>query len=123
MRWRLPLGRLKKATALSLEVSLPKTRFANDWNFWVYPPGTNPPPAGVTVVSTLDAPVEPVLAAGGRVVVLADPATIQQRVGRYDPIFWNKMWFPSQVQHTLGLLLDPSTRLSPVFRLPSSNWQ
>ncbi len=105
----VPLGRLKKATALTLEVSLPKTRFANDWNFWAYPPGTNPPvPAGVTVVSNLDASVEPLLAAGGRVVVLADPATVAGKtVGRFDPIFWNKMWFPSQAQHTLGLLLDP----------------
>ena len=48
------------------------------------------------------------LEGGGRVVLLADPRRVAGRtVGRFDPIFWNKLWFPSQPQHTLGLLLDP----------------
>jgi hypothetical protein len=41
------------------------------------------------------------------VVLFADPRRVAGRtVGRFDPIFWNRLWFPSQPQHTLGLLVE-----------------
>ncbi len=128
-RWgeiTVPLGKLKQATALNLEVSLGRAKFANDWNFWVYPPAAEVvSPAGITVVGSFDDAAARALAEGGRVVVLADPAAVRGKtVGRFDPIFWNKMWFPSQPQHTLGLLLDPKIPLLRGFPTTfHSDWQ
>lgn len=103
------LGKIKRPTALHLEVALAKTRFVNDWNFWVYPESVEAaPPPGVRVISRWDAEAERLLADGASVVLFADPKTVAGKtVGRFDPIFWNKMWFPSQPQHTLGLWMDP----------------
>ncbi|MHB1306062.1 MAG: discoidin domain-containing protein [Limisphaerales bacterium] len=105
----LPLSRFTRATALNLEVRLEGTRFVNDWNFWVYPATADVSvPEGVTVTSILDEQALATLEAGGRVVMLADPGTVRgSTTGRFDPIFWNRLWFPSQPQHTLGLLLNP----------------
>ncbi|MCL4178353.1 MAG: discoidin domain-containing protein [Verrucomicrobia bacterium] len=105
----LPLAPFDSAMALNLEIDLPGTRFANDWNLWVYPAATaEATPANVTIAKDLDPTALAVLEGGGRVVLLADPRRVAGRtVGRFDPIFWNKLWFPSQPQHTLGLLLDP----------------
>ncbi len=104
-----PLAQFPKAAALNLEVALAGTRFANDWNFWVYPSRTDASARpGVMVTNKYDAAAINALQAGGRVVLLADPRAFRsQTVGRFDPIFWNRLWFPSQPQHTLGLLMDP----------------
>jgi hypothetical protein len=113
------------ARALRLEVQIPGTRFANDWNFWSYPHASPEIPPGLTVVRSLDGAARHALMDGGTVVVLADPRLIAGRtVGRFDPIFWNKMWFPTQPQHTLGLLLNPKHPALAAF--PSafhSDWQ
>lgn len=104
----IPLTGFAGPRAFNLEVTIPGTRFVNDWNFWVYPADRAEAPPGVTVVSRFDDAAVHTLMDGGRVVVLAEPQRIQGRtVGRFDPIFWNKMWFPTQPQHTLGLLVDP----------------
>ncbi len=122
----LSLARFTQATALRLEVELPGTRFANDWNFWVYPATpTAQTPANVTIAHDLDPNSLAELERGGRVVLLADPRRVAGRtVGRFDPIFWNKLWFPTQPQHTLGLLLDPNH--SALAKFPTSfhsDWQ
>ncbi len=122
----LALARFQQATALNIEVEIPGTRSANDWNFWVYPaaaPTATPP--DVTVAHELDVVALAELKRGGRVILLADPRRVDcKTVGRFDPIFWNKLWFPNQPQHTLGLLLDPG---HPAFALfPTgyhSDWQ
>jgi hypothetical protein len=104
------LARIAGATALNLEVALSGTRFANDWNFWVYPTPTEPSrlPGNLMMVSRLDQAAIQSLQAGHRVVLFAEPRSLASKTtGRFDPIFWNRLWFPSQPQHTLGLLLDP----------------
>jgi hypothetical protein len=105
----LPLTRFSRATALNLEVRLDETRFVNDWNLWVYPAATESAvPPGVTLASSLDAAGIAALEGGGRVVVMADSASVRgATTGRFDPVFWNRQWFPTQPQHTLGLLMDP----------------
>jgi hypothetical protein len=104
----IPLDRFDRATALNLDVAIANTRFANDWNFWVYPTAPLPTPDAVTVVNEPDAALAALERQNARVVLFADPRRVAGRtIGRFDPIFWNKLWFPSQPQHTLGLLLDP----------------
>lgn len=122
IEWTLPVG---AAEAMRLEVAIPGTRFANDWNFWCYPAAAAEEPSGVTVTRGLDDAARHALLDGGTVVVFADPRLIAGRtVGRFDPIFWNKMWFPTQPQHTLGLLLDPKHPALAAFPTAfHSDWQ
>ncbi len=105
----LPLGGFSRAAALKLELRLAGTRLINDWNLWVYPAhAESAPPANVRLATALDAATLAALEHGDRVVLLLDPKRVSgATVGRFDPIFWNKLWFPNQPQHTLGLLMNP----------------
>lgn len=102
----VPLSKLTEAAALTLEVRIPGTGAANDWKIWVYPK-TQPDVTGeVLVCSTADEALTALQ--DGRKVLLA-PAARQiggNAVGSFQPIFWNKNWFPGQKEHTLGLLVD-----------------
>lgn len=108
----IDLKAFAKAAALKLEVQMEGSRFANDWNLWVYPAelpheSTNAP--RFTLAEAWNDDVQTKLAAGSRVVLFADPRTVRgNTVGRFDPIFWNRLWFPTQPQHTVGLLLAPA---------------
>ncbi len=122
VRWSL--ARFERAVALELRVRV--GRDWNSWNLWVYPAGAaSPTPDGVRVAASLDATVLAALQRGERVVLLADPASIPGRTtGRFDPIFWNRMWFPSQPQHTLGLFMDPGHPALAAFPTDGhSDWQ
>lgn len=125
----LPLTPLEAPAALNLEVRLGEAGEApvNDWNLWLYP---DPAEAGpnqdeLLIARELDQPTLDALNAGRRVLLLADPRTIaSDTVGRFDPIFWNTMWFPTQPQHTLGLLLDPDHPAFAAFPTEfHSDWQ
>jgi hypothetical protein len=121
------LAEIDEAAALNLVVSLPGTRFSNDWNLWVYPAQTasSSAPADVDIEHQWNEEVLRKLESGKSVVLFADPRTIAgDTVGRFDPIFWNKMWFPSQPQHTLGLLVDPENPALGLFPTEfHSDWQ
>lgn len=130
-----PLSRVTPPAALRLEVVLDGVggadgAVANDWAFWVYPGSETAAaggavPEGVTVVHELGDEARAALERGARVVLLVEPRRVRgNTVGRFDPIFWNKMWFPSQPQHTLGLWMDPGHPL--LERFPTSfhaDWQ
>jgi hypothetical protein len=77
------------------------------------------------VATRLDQAAVQHLQAGHRVVLSAEPRSLAGKTtGRFDPIFWNRLWFPSQPQHTLGLLLDP--RHPALAQFPTSfhaDWQ
>ena len=106
-------------------VSLPGTSFANDWEIWVYPANVAPtPPAEVVVCNKWDS-AKAALAAGKKVVFFANAVnTAQSLKGRFLPVFWSPVWFPSQKPNTMGLLLDPKHPLFAQF--PTENhgdWQ
>ena len=110
---------------LTVTVALPGTEFANDWEIWVYPASITPkPPAEVTVCDKWDA-AKTALAEGKNVVFFAHAAnTAQSMRGRFLPVFWSPVWFPSQRPNTMGLLCDPA---HPFFaQFPTdfhSDWQ
>ena len=123
---QLSLARFKNPADLNLEVELPGTRFANDWNFWVYPAQVQATTPDALIVSTeLDSATLRALESGKRVALFPDPRRIRSKtVGRFDPIFWNKLWFPTQPQHTLGLLMDPDHRAFQQFPTAfHADWQ
>ncbi|HNQ90632.1 MAG TPA: discoidin domain-containing protein [Verrucomicrobiota bacterium] len=119
------LHTLAQPAALNLEVRLQGTRFVNDWNLWAYP-AAEPPPPPYNVTLTRDPEhALAALARGERVVLTPDLRLVAGRtVGRFDPIFWNRLWFPSQPQHTLGLLIQPKHPALARFPTAShSDWQ
>lgn len=102
------LGMVNKGQRLNLEVTLPGTPFANDWDLWVFPaaPPSVPAPSPSPGVLLTAQPDEAwaALARGGRVVLLAhklgDP-----KYAAWMPLFWSARFFPGQDRETLGALV------------------
>jgi hypothetical protein len=119
---------LAKAAApakLTVTVALKGTEFANDWDIWVYPGSIAPqPPAGAVVCDKWDA-AKAALADGKKVVFFAFAADTQRSLsGRFLPVFWSPVWFPSQKPNTMGLLCDPKHPLFAQFPTDfHSDWQ
>jgi len=96
-----PTGRM------NFEVSV--GRFANDWDFWVYPAKLEAVGSGnVLVAERIDAGVEEALNAGKCVLLLADTSLVKSDVPPgFSSIFWNTAWTSQQPPHTLGILCNP----------------
>jgi hypothetical protein len=106
-------------------VALTGTEFSNDWEFWVYPTKTAAaPPPEVVVCEKWDA-AKAALAAGRKVVFFAFAANTRSSMsGRFLPVFWSPVWFPTQKPNTMGLLCDPQHPLLAQFPTEfHSNWQ
>lgn len=124
--FKCPLSSIERATKLNLAVEIGGTPYANDWDLWVYPANAGADVPGNTLVTDrLDAEAIAKLGAGGS--VLLSPGVFEiagDTYGSFDPIFWNRMWFPNQKQHTLGILCDPKHPALADFPTDShSNWQ
>jgi hypothetical protein len=120
------LNQISRASKLNLEVALDGTDIANDWDFWVYPAFLQSTPStDVTVSTDLDDKTLATLADGGKVLLAPDPKRIAgDTLGSFEPIFWNRITFPTQRQHTLGVLCDPKHPALAQFPTEDhSNWQ
>jgi hypothetical protein len=119
---------LAKAAApakLTVTVALPGTDFANDWDIWAYPANVAPnPPTDVVACEKWES-AKAALAEGKKVVFFAYTANAPQSMkGRFLPVFWSPVWFPSQKPNTMGLLCDPAHPLFAQFPTDShSDWQ
>jgi hypothetical protein len=119
---------LAKAAApakLTVTVALPGTEFANDWDIWVYPANVAPKPPADVVACEKWEPAKAALAEGKKVVFFAPSGnTPQSMSGRFLPVFWSPVWFPSQKPNTMGLLCDPAHPLFGQFPTDfHSDWQ
>ncbi len=94
----------------NLEIELVGTPYANDWDFWVYP--ATLPSLGnsdIYIATGLDEQIEKKLDAGAKVLLLFPPSSVAgDTVGSFQPIFWNRITFPKNKVHTLGILCDPN---------------
>lgn len=102
-----PLTMITRADKLALSVTIPGTGYQNDWAFWVYPAQSAAAGTGnITVCNDITAAL-PELAKGAVVLLLPRSSQITGKTcGTFQPIFWNKAWFPGQKEHTLGLLIQ-----------------
>ncbi len=129
----IPLGRLRaelsKATApgkFVVTVALKGTEFANDWEIWVYPPkAVVNAPADVVVSRAWDDATKAALAAGKPVVLFPQTFNAKKALpGRFLPVFWSPIWFPTQRPNTMGILCDPKHPALAAFPTDFySNWQ
>lgn len=109
----LPLSFVKKASKLTLKVSL--NSYVNLWQIWVYPvTATKIDTSNIYITKKLDANAIQVLKQGGNVLFLA-AGTIEngKDVVQYQtPVFWNTSWFKMRPPHTTGILIKDK---HPVF--------
>jgi len=102
------IERLKVPTMLSLVARVKGTSWENDWNIWVYPRPAEPAQTeGITI--TRDPEEAWKLAEEGQSVLLVPRPEIiaGDTLGTFQPIFWNRVTFPSQKVHMVGILCDP----------------
>ena len=124
------LDDVDRAEKLNLEVSIPGTDAANDWDLWVFPKDAPAEPAAdILIARELDETVADHLERDGKVLLLPPAQAIRNderhpiRMG-FSSIFWNTVWTNWQAPHTLGILCDPDH--PALERFPTeyhSNWQ
>lgn len=102
---------IRKASCLTVEVSLVGTSYHNNWRIWVYP-RTVPlvteratGPAEMVFDTTLEEAVRH-LREGKKVLFNPDTIAIKGVAGRFAPVFWSPVHFPDQ-PGTMGILCDP----------------
>lgn len=125
-RIQRPLSSITVASQLNLAVAIEATPYANDWDVWVYPPAAGAkPPKDVLVTGQLNEEALAKLDSGGKVLLNPQRSLVGgDTYGSFEPIFWNRMWFPNQQVHTLGILCDPQHPALAAFPTDShSNWQ
>ncbi len=135
----LPRGRLSRvgslqcslaavhaASRLTLTVSIAGSSYSNYWHIWVYPAQLpEASSADVLVTRSLDESAMADLAAGKKVLLLPRLSTIAgDTYGSFEAVFWNRLWFPTQQVHTLGVLCDPGHPALTQFPTDThTNWQ
>ncbi|HMP42714.1 MAG TPA: glycoside hydrolase family 2 TIM barrel-domain containing protein [Roseiflexaceae bacterium] len=128
-----PLVELVPARRYTLWVTLEHGAGSNSWDLWLFADQLDTSvPDEIVLATTLDADTQAVLHAGGRVLLLPDPAAlkIESELG-FSSVFWNTAWTKrdtgtgkGQAPHTLGLVCDPAHPALAGFPTEShSNWQ
>ncbi len=111
---------------LTVTLALPGTEFANTWEIWAYPPRSPEPPSpGLVVSRDWDDATKAALAAGKPVLMFPRILSHTRSLpGRFLPVFWSPVWFPTQKPNTMGILCDPRHPALALFPTDShSNWQ
>lgn len=125
----IPLDQVKEAARLRLDLSVGSA--ANHWDIFVFPSAASvETPAGVEILSELDAQAIARLEAGGCAVWFVPPRLVRPDpergpiVAGFSPIFWNTAWTNGQPPHTLGVYCDPKhPALAQFPNEGHSNWQ
>jgi hypothetical protein len=123
---RVALTKASAPAKLSVNLWLTGTSFVNNWDIWVYP--ATPPvvaAAGVIVSRAWDDATKVALAEGKKIVLFPQSVNAARSLpGRYLPVFWSPVWFPTQRPNTMGILCDPKHPLFAHFPTEAySNWQ
>ncbi len=123
---RCSLSGVRHASRLRLSVSIEGTAYGNDWDVWVYPQQVDTGASeSVLIAHSLDDQVRSRLEAGGNVLLLLPRyAVAGDTAGSFEAVFWNRLWFPTQQVHTLGILCDPQHPALASFPTDThSDWQ
>jgi hypothetical protein len=122
---------LEKAAApckLTVTLALGGTEFANAWEIWVYPPGSNPlaiASDACLITREWDESTRTALRSGKAVLLFPRVLSAKRSLpGRFLPVFWSPIWFPKQQPNTMGILCDPGHPALSLFPTDDhSNWQ
>lgn len=110
----IPLSEIKEPVALTLEVKLKGTQFANDWNFWVFPTAIPSVGRDIYYTTNLDEKARQILNRGGKVFLNAAGKVVKGKevAMHFLPVFWNTSWFKMRPPHVTGMLIQDK---SPAF--------
>jgi len=105
---QFPLSEIKQAQKLTLQVSIDKTEFSNDWNVWVYPVAVPKQSDDIYYTTTLDEKAKAVLQNGGKVFLNAAGKVVKGKevAMHFLPVFWNTSWFKMRPPHVTGMLVQ-----------------
>lgn len=122
---QFPLTKIAFAEMLNLEVAFGDCGIANDWDFWVFPKSLDIETSKDVFLTQSPKEALEKLQSGSNVLFMPKPDTIKSdTLGSFKPIFWNRVTFPSQAEHTLGILCDPQHAALKQFPTEShTNWQ
>lgn len=101
---------------LQLIVSVRGTDYRNQWPVWVFPaelPGEEyAERTDLLITDTLDAKAIELLNSGGKVFLQLYGKVNKGKevIQAFTPVFWNTSWFKMRPPHTLGLLIDTSSK-------------
>ena len=117
------LSGIDTPNSLTIQLSLPGTRYQNSWQIWVYP-ASETVEMGYDVLQTQSFEEAAAALAKGQTVLLSPSLDdLVGLEGKFVQVFWSPVHFPDQ-PGTMGLLLDPQ---HPAFsEFPTefhSNWQ
>jgi hypothetical protein len=122
---RVPLANVPAPSKLTVRVGIAGTKFANQWEMWVYPPSDPASaPADVVVSKAWDDATRAALADGKKVLLLPAGKLRNLRAGGFTTLFWSPVMFCNQRPNTMSILCDPK---HPAFaEFPTefyTNWQ
>lgn len=100
------LAGITEATQLDVVVSVDNTEYINRWKIWVYPTEPTIEWGNVKYTRNYNEATD-LLAKGETVLFNPDWHTIKGIEGKFVPVFWSPVHFPSQAG-TMGILCDPS---------------
>ncbi|WP_316793655.1 glycoside hydrolase family 2 [Pedobacter frigoris] len=110
------------AQALTVSVSIKNTTYKNQWTIWVYPAKQPSDIQNVSFTTSVNEAIDK-LQKGETVLLNPDTSAIKGVAGRFAPVFWSPVHFPSQ-PGSMGLLINDK---SPAFaNFPTenyTNWQ
>ncbi|MCP3691599.1 MAG: glycoside hydrolase family 2, partial [Planctomycetaceae bacterium] len=92
-------------TVLTLELRIPGTSTANDWDFWVFPPAQETHEPSNVLVTENTASAWEAFQQGRRVLLTAHRLGTAKKAA-WMPLFWSSRFFPGQNRDTLGALIQ-----------------
>jgi len=122
---KAPLQNLPTPSRAVFSLSIADTAIENEWPIWVYPPELDTSvPDNIRVTALLDDALS-ALRRGERVLFLPKNHAVRgNTLGTFRPIFWNRITFSSQTEHTLGMLCKPDHPALAAFPTSfHSEWQ
>jgi hypothetical protein len=99
------LSAVKSASRLTLTLALKNTSYANSWHIWVYPALVADEPGNIVITQSVDEALT-ALSQGKKVLFNPDYRQLRGVQGKFVPVFWSPVHFPSQAG-TMGILCDP----------------
>lgn len=121
-KFSVDLSSIQEATKLTVQLQIAGTNYSNSWNIWVYPASETVNFGDVIYTNDVTEAIQQVQA-GKKVLLNPDWKTTKGLEGKFVPVFWSPVHFPTQAG-TMGLLLDKQNAVFADF--PTDNhtdWQ